>query len=103
MIWALSLACVILSAALAASIIYLVRLGRIILDVEDALTDSLEILDKGYNEISNVLETPVMTDSPEIRQVLFQIKRIRDSVLYISNVLAEPYGGVVEEEEEEDK
>ena len=92
--------CVVLVGLLAAAVFYLIRLGRIILDVEDALTESLEILDKGYKEISDVLDTPVMMDSPEVRQVLFQIKRIRDSVLYISNVLAEPYGGVVEDEEE---
>jgi len=102
MILFLVIMCLVLMCMLGACFFYLIRLGRIILDVEDALTESLEILDKGYKEISEVLETPVMMDSPEIWTVLFQIKRIRDSVLYISNVLAEPYGGVVEEEEEEE-
>lgn len=95
--------CGVLIIALCVAIYGIVRLARLVFDVEDALSESLDIIDKSYAEISTVLDTPVMFDSPEVRTVLFQIKRVRDAVFYISNVLAAPYGGIIEEEVEEEE
>ena len=75
----------------------------IIVELQDALESSLDILDEGYRKLSDLLDTPIMMDSPEVHQMVFQVKRMRDSVLYISNRLVEPYGGIIEEEEEDGK
>ena len=46
---------------------------------------SLDKLDDRYESISKVLEIPLFYDSPQIRQVVKDIKECRDSVLYVAN------------------
>lgn len=85
---------------LAASLYLNWRLGKLVLGVEEAVEEALGVMDESYRTVSDLLETPVLMDSPEIRHAVFQIKRVRDSVLFVSNVLAEPFGGVEEVEED---
>lgn len=72
--------------------------GKIIIDMGDALGESLDVCDQAYGRISNILQLPVAMVTPEVRQVLIEIERTRDSILYVSNILAGPYGGIEEEE-----
>jgi hypothetical protein len=65
------------------------KLGLTILRYEDALEDSLDIIDKKYNSISNVLEKPIFFDSLEVRQVISDIKDTRDSLIVVANRLTE--------------
>lgn len=97
MIVFLVITCVVLLAALVVSLIYNYRHARILIDVEDALSESLDVCDQAYGRMSRVLELPVAMATPEVRQVLREIENVRDSVLYVSNVLAEPYGGIEED------
>lgn len=92
--------CVFLTLVIGVLLRYVIKFGSLIIDIEDSLSTSLEIMDKAYYEMSLVVETPVVVDSPEVKQVLFQLKRARDSVLLVSNTLAEPYGGILDVEEE---
>ena len=48
--------------------------------------------------ISKVLEIPLFDDSPQIRTVHKDIKRSRDQILAVANLLT---GGIIEEVEEE--
>jgi hypothetical protein len=73
------------------------RCARALIDVEDALTDALDMCDTTYNGLSALLELPVAVDTPEVRDVIEKMRMTRDAVLYVSNVLANPFGGVVEE------
>lgn len=90
--------CFVLVVALSISVLFNVRHGEIIIDVEDALSEALDVCDQSYARISRVMELPVALATPEVRQVLQEIERVRNSILYVSNVLAEPYGGVIEED-----
>jgi hypothetical protein len=93
-------ACVFLLVVLAVSVAYNFRHAKMIIEVEDALSEALDVCDDSYQRMSRIMELPVAMATPEVEQVINEIKRTRDAVLYISNVLAEPYGGVVEEGED---
>jgi hypothetical protein len=66
------------------------------LKVEDAVEECLDILDERYTSISNVLEIPLFDDSPQIKTVHTDIKRSRDAILNIANVLT---NGIIDQEE----
>jgi hypothetical protein len=67
---------------------FAVRFGMKLLQVEDALEDCLDTLDKRYSSISKVLEIPLFYDSPEVRKVHEDIKLARDSILLVANTVA---------------
>lgn len=98
----LLLVSIILATSTAIAVSYLIRYGKIVLDVQDALEDALDVMDSSYKTISDVLELPVMMDTPEVKQVVDRIKESRDAVLYVSNVLAAPFGGIVEDDPVQD-
>jgi len=75
---------------------YAYKFGITILKVEDAVEESLDILDERYASISEVLEIPLFDDSPQIKTVHTDIKRSRDAILNIANVLT---NGIIDEEE----
>lgn len=90
--------CVILSAFLCISLAFNIKHAKIIIDVEDALEEALDVCDVAYGKMTDVMQLPVAMNTPEVKHVLTSIENVRDSVLYVSNVLAAPYGGVNEEE-----
>lgn len=89
----------VLSIALAISLYYVAKFSLVILKIEDAIEQSLDILDERYRSISKVLETPLFYDSPQIRQVINDIKVTRDTLLLIANKFASIDEKAVEEED----
>ena len=63
------------------------KFAKVILNMQLNVEQSLDILDKKYNTISKILEKPVFFDSVEVRQVLTEITKARDSILYVANTL----------------
>lgn len=82
------LTCCILIVGLCVSLFFNYKHGLIILDVEDAISESLDMLDERYRSISKVLQKDVFFDSPEVRQVLADIEGARMAVLRVANSLA---------------
>ena len=78
---------VILGALLSVSIYYNVRFGILILQIQDAIEDSLDILDERYQKISKILQIPLFYDSSEVRQVLEDIDASREAVLKVARQL----------------
>ena len=76
-----------LAAFLLISLYYNYKFGITILKVQDSLESSLDILDKNYNTISEILEKPIFFDSIEVRQALSSMSECRDSILYVANDL----------------
>jgi hypothetical protein len=66
---------------------FMIKFAVIILQVQDAIEDSLDILDKNHASISKVIATPLFHDSPEIRRVLTDIESARASVLSVATTL----------------
>lgn len=75
------------------------KFARIILNVQDAIEESLDVLDKRYASIAKVLQIPLFYDSPEIKKVHEDIKLSRDSILYVANLI----GRTEVEEETQDE
>ena len=88
MIIILSLLLVLLFVLLVVSIYYNYKFAKIIMSFEDSITESLDKLDEKYQSISKILEIPIFYDSPQIRQVIADIKDCRDSILMIANSIA---------------
>ena len=78
----------LLVVLLGVSLYYLVKFALIILRIEDAIEETLDVLDERYRSISKILEIPIFYDSPQIRQVIQDIKMTRDSLLLIANRFA---------------
>ena len=78
----------ILFLLLCASFYYNFKFGIIILNLQESIEESLDILDEKYSSISKILETPVFFDSLEVRSVLDDIGRSRDAILYIAGRLS---------------
>lgn len=97
MTWS-SLIIIILLALLAACGYYLIKFSLIILQMQDAFEEMLDVLDERYRSISKVLEIPLFYDSPQIRQVVNDIKVTRDTVLLVANRFASIDSTAVEEE-----
>jgi len=66
---------------------YLYRFAKIVLNLQDAVENALDVIDKRYVSISKVLQIPLFYDSPEIKKVHEDIKASRDSLLYIANII----------------
>tara|TARA_Y100000034_G_scaffold77044_1_gene92544 strand:+ start:159 stop:476 length:318 start_codon:yes stop_codon:yes gene_type:complete len=78
----------ILSVLLSISVYFNVKHGVILLNMQDSIEESLDVLDEKYQSISKVVEIPVFFDSLEVRQVISDIENCRDSILYVANQLS---------------
>lgn len=85
MIIALSIYAGIVTVTLLFSAYYNYKFGRALIRMEDALEQSLDRLDERYESISKVLEIPLFYDSPQIRQVVSDIKECQQSIIYVAN------------------
>lgn len=85
MIVGLSIYAAIITVLLGVSAYYNYKFGRTLIRMEDALEQSLDRLDERYESISEVLEIPLFYDSPQIRQVVADIKECQQSIIYVAN------------------
>ena len=60
-----------------------------LLKMEDSLTECLDILDERYASVSKILETPLFYDSPQIRQIVVDMRKCQDSILVVANVISQ--------------
>jgi len=75
----------LVTVLLGVSIYYNYKFGRTLIRMEDALEKSLDIMDERYESIAKVLEIPLFYDSPQIRQVVQDIKECQNSILFIAS------------------
>jgi hypothetical protein len=68
-----------------------------ILRIQDAVEESLDVLDNRYESITKILKIPLFYDSPEIKRAVNDISKSRDAILYVANQLTS-----IQEQEEED-
>ena len=87
MIWALVALTSVLFLCLCVSVYFNYKFGLILINLEDGIEESLDILDEKYSSISKILERPVFFDSVEVRQVIREIKDSREAVLFVANIL----------------
>ena len=85
MIWWVSAYAIVVTVLFCVSLYYNYKFGRTLIKMEDALETSLDRLDERYESIAKVLEIPLFYDSPQIRQVISDIKMCQDSILFVAN------------------
>lgn len=97
----------LLSVALGFSLYFLVKCGRMLINMTDAIAQSLDTLDASYNAIGEILKTPVGSDDPFIRDVIEEISRSQRAILVVANLLTADWHAPVDETddnyEEEDE
>ena len=84
LIYALVLTCFLL-----VSIFFNIRFIRSLLTVQDNIEESLDVLDQTFISVTKILDRPVFFDSIEVRQVIDEINKSRDAILYVANVLGQ--------------
>lgn len=89
-------ACIVLSLLLSLSVYKNIRLGLIILRVEDSIEECMDVIDEKYSAMSEILKRPLFYDSPEVKAVVKDIRAVRDSLHNVALSLAK---NIVEEEE----
>jgi len=89
MIWAIGVYAAIVTVALVFSLYFNYKFGRSLIQMEDALEQSLDKLDERYISISKVLEIPLFYDSPQIRQVVSDIKECQRAILFVANEIGQ--------------
>lgn len=94
---------VVLGLLCTVAIFYCVKFGLIILKVQDAIEESLDVIDEKYDSITEILERPLFYDSPEVRKVLKDIRGTRTALHQIAFSLSSNFEPGVNEEEEEEK
>ena len=82
---------IILLVSLCMSLYYNIKFGILIIKLQDSIEDSLDILDKKYKNMSDILEIPVFFDSVEVRKVISDIQSSKDSILKVANLISEPF------------
>ena len=85
MIWWIGGYAILVTVLLMLSAYYNYKFGRALIRMEDALETSLDKLDDRYESISQILEIPLFYDSPQIRQVVQDIRECQNSILYVAN------------------
>ncbi len=75
---------IILSITTIVSAYFAIRFGITILNFQDAIEESLEVIDEKYKSISEICERPLFFDSPEVRRVLQDVKATRDSLITVA-------------------
>tara|TARA_R110000824_G_scaffold398208_1_gene602018 strand:+ start:126 stop:443 length:318 start_codon:yes stop_codon:yes gene_type:complete len=80
----------------------LYKFSLIILNVEESIEESLDLLNHHYGKINEVVQKPVFFDSIEVRQVVDDIKQCHNAVLKVANKLTSDTGIRSEIKEKDD-
>ncbi len=89
----------ILCILLGIAVYFCFKFAMIIIRTQDVIEESLDILDDKYAKISEILNIPIFFDSKEVRDVLYEIKGVKDSILAIAQKLTNQE--IIEEAEED--
>ena len=96
----ISLCCLLIFVSIFLAV-KLYQFSIVLLDIEDAVEESLDVLNEKYGKMNEILQKPVFFDSIEVRQVISDIRDCHSSILIIANKLTRKIGvkgGKTEEE-----
>jgi hypothetical protein len=85
MMWALASVIAVETLIFVAVSMFAYRSAMTILRVQDAIEESLDVLDKRYESISKILKIPLFYDSPEIKRAVDDIRKSREAILFVAN------------------
>lgn len=102
LVYGLIVALALVTTLLCASIYYNVKFGIRILNMQDFVTEALDILDNREESMAKILKIPLFHDSAEIRRVHSDIKASRDAILKIAESMVDTVSDNVPDSEDED-
>ena len=70
----------LVSLILCGSIYKNITLGLTILKMEDTLEECLDVIEEKYYKMSEILKRPLFYDSPEVKDVVTNIKAVRNAL-----------------------
>lgn len=79
---------VILTILLVFAVYYSIKFAIILINMQEAIEESLDVIDEKYQKISKILEIPIFYESSEIKTVLQNLQDTRNSLLYVANKLS---------------
>ena len=80
----------------------LYQFSIVIMDMEDAIEESLDVLNEKYGKMNDILQKPIFFDSIEVRQVIADIRDCHSTILVIANKLTKNIGTESGETEKKD-
>lgn len=82
------ISCIVFLLCAVAFLTYkLYTFSLLILKMESALEESLDILNERYSMMNEIAQKPVFFDSVEVRQVISEIKASHEAILVVANKL----------------
>ena len=76
--------CFLLSVCLAWSLRMLYKTGLIVLNVQDTLEESLDVIDNRVDSIDRILDIPLFSDSPEIKNLRKDMIACRGAIMDVA-------------------
>ena len=73
---------------------YCIKFAILIINLQEGIEDSLNIIDEKYESLNKILEIPVFYDSPEIKKVISDLEETRLALLYIANLMTNEFESV---------
>jgi hypothetical protein len=64
------------------------RLLNKIFEIQDSVEESLDLLDASYGKLSKILEIPLGSDEPFVKNVINEIKKSHDTILLVANKIS---------------
>lgn len=66
---------------------YCFKFAMIIINMQNVIEESLDIIDEKYYNLNKILEIPLFFNNHEIKSAIDEVKETRDALLYIANQL----------------
>ena len=79
---------IILTALFLLSSYYCFKFAIVIIEISEAIEESLDVIDMNYNNISKILEIPVFHDSHEVKSAVNSLENARNSLLFVAKKLS---------------
>jgi len=79
------------------SLYFCIKFALIIINMQEAIEESLDVIDEKYNNLSRILEIPLFHNNTEIKNVIKEVRETRDVLLYIANQLVKDKNTLEEE------
>lgn len=67
------------------------KLSKTILDIQDSVQKSVDLIDEKYKLIDEISKTDLASDSDEVKQVHNAIKDVKDSIHEVALILTENF------------
>ena len=80
---------------------YCIKFAMIIINMQNVIEESLDIIDQKYYNLNKILEIPIFYNNHEIKSAIDEIKETRDALLYIANQLVNNEEDIDDEPEDD--